>query len=185
VSDFKQNYPDGLIIALDQMTVYLQENLARVWSVRGQSPVFRQAAQRESLKFYGALELQSGYEMALALPKMDSENTIHFLQHLLACLPQRQILLLWDRASWHKGAARRFVEAHERLDYCYLPTACPDFNPQEHVWKAARSAAGRLFDYSHLSALRQAFQAYLENNFFKLHWLEKYLPNPLFTSAFS
>lgn len=185
MTDFKQNYPDGLIIALDQMSVYLQENLARVWSVRGHSPVLRQATQRESLKFYGALELQSGYEMALTLPKMDSENTIHFLEHLLTCLPERQILLLWDRASWHKGAAKRFVEEHERLDCCYLPAACPDFNPQEHVWKAARSAVGRLFDYSHLSALRQAFQGYLENNCFKFHWLEKYLPDPLFTSVFS
>lgn len=50
---------------------------------------------------------------------------------------------------------------------------------------AARSAVGRLFDYLHLSTLRQAFQGYLENNCFKFHWLEKYLPDPLFASVFS
>ena len=47
---------------------------------------------------------------------MNGENTIHFLQHILACIPDVPILLLWDRATWHKGLARHFVEAHERLD---------------------------------------------------------------------
>ena len=185
MTDFKQTYPDGLIVALDQMSVYLQQNLAWVWSPVGQTPVLRQSPQRTSVKFYGALELQSGYEIALSLPEMNGQNTIHFLQHLLTCLPQRPILLLWDRAPWHQGAARRFVEAHERLEMCYLPPACPDFNPQEHVWKAARAAVGHLFDYRHLSDLRHTFQSYLENTCFKFHWLEKYLPEPLFTSVFS
>lgn len=185
MTDFKQSYPDGLIIALDQMSVYLQDNLARVWSPRGQTPVVRVAPQRESLKFYGALELESGYEIALALPKMDGANTIHFLEHLLTCLPERQILLLWDRASWHKGAARRFVETHQRLEMLYLPPASPDLNPQEHVWKATRAAVGHLFDYRHLSDLRLAFQNHLENTSFKFNWLDKYLPAQLFTPVFT
>ena len=117
--------------------------------------------------------------MALALPTMDGDATVHFLEHVLGCLPDRQILLLWDRAPWHKGLAKRFVEAHEHLDMLYFPPACPDLNPQEHVWKQAREAVGHGRDYAHLSDLRQAFTGYLEGTRFTFDWIDKYCAVPI------
>lgn len=176
MTDFKLCHPNGVILALDQMSAYLQCSLSRVWSPVGQTPFVRTSPQRDSLKLYGALDVERGYEMALVLPKMDGENTVHFLKHLLTCIPKRHILLLWDRATWHKGIARRFVEAHERLEMIYFPPACPDLNPQEHVWKLTRDAVGHLHDYPHLSDLRYAFQTHLENTLFTFDWIDKYLP---------
>jgi transposase len=185
VTDFKLDHPDGVVLAIDQMSVYLQCSLCRVWSPIGQTPVIRSSPQRDSLKFYGALNVESGAEIALNLPKMNGENTIHFLQHILTCIPDVPILLLWDRATWHKGIARHFVEAHERLDMLYFPPACPDLNPQEHVWKQTRDAVGHLRDYAHLSDLRLAFQSFLEQTQFCFQWIEKYFPIPSFTSVFT
>ena len=184
MTDFKLEYPDGVVLALDQMSVYLRCSLCRVWSPIGQTPVIRSAPQRDSLKFYGALNVETGAQIALSLPAMNGENTIHFLQHILACIPDRPILLLWDRAPWHKGMARQFVEAHERLEMLYFPPACPDLNPQEHVWKLAREAVGHLRDYAHLSDLRRAFQTHLEETTFRFDWIEKYFPIPSYTSVF-
>ena len=185
MTDFKLEHPDGVIMALDQMSVYLQASLRRVWSPMGQTPLVRTTPQRDSLKFYGALDVESGYEIALPLPKMDGEHTLHFLNHLLTCIPQRPILLLWDRATWHKGIARQFVEAHERLDMMYFPPACPDLNPQEHVWKKTREAVGHLRDYRHLSDLRLAFHNYLEQTSFQFNWIDKYLSGLSYTSVFT
>lgn len=184
MTDFKLDHPDGVILALDEMSAYLRDNLCRVWSVIGQTPVIRTSPQRDCLKFYGALNVQTGQQFALSLPKMNGENTVHFLQHILTCIPNVPILLLWDRATWHKGVARRFVEAHERLEMIYFPTACPDLNPQEHVWKQARDAVGHLRDYAHLSDLRHAFQTFLERTTFRFRWVEKYLPPICYASAF-
>lgn len=184
MTDFKLAHPNGVILALDQMSVYLQCSLGRVWSPIGQTPIVRSTPQRDCLKFYGALNVETGDEMALSLSKMNGENTIHFLQHILTCIPAVAILLLWDRATWHKGIARQFVEAHDRLEMLYFPPACPDLNPQEHVWKLARQDVGNLRDYPHLSDLRRAFQTCLEQTAFRFNWLDKYFPIPSYTSVF-
>lgn len=165
------------------MSVYLQKRSTYVWSPIGQTPHIHVSPKRDSLKIYGALDVESGYEMALVLPEMNAEATVHFLEHLLACLPNRQILILWDRASWHKGIARQFVEAHDRLDMLYFPPACPDLNPQEHVWKLTRQAVGQARDYRNLSELRHAFQDYLEQTLFQFDWLDKFFPGQLSESV--
>ncbi len=183
-ADFKLENPDGVVLAIDQMSVYLQWSLCRVWSPVGQTPFVRSSPQRNSLKFYGALNVESGTEIALTLPKMNGENTIHFLEHILTCIPDVPRLLLWDRATWHKGITREFVEAHLRLDMLYFPPACPDLNPQEHVWKLTRDHVGHLHDYAHLSDLRHAFQAFLDQTQFRFHGIEKFFPIPSYTSVF-
>jgi transposase len=68
---------------------------------------------------------------------MDSEATIHFLHHLLTVFPVQPLLLFLDRAPWHRGEAiRTFLAKNPCLQLIYFPPACPQLNPQEHVWKA-------------------------------------------------
>ena len=86
-------------MTLDQMSVYLQKSSTYIWSPVGQTPVISVAPQRDSLKIYGALDVEHGYEMSLVLPEMTAEATVHFLNHLLVCLPDRQILILWNRGT--------------------------------------------------------------------------------------
>ena len=185
MTDFKLRHPDGVVLTLDQMSVYWQCSLCHVWSPVGDTPIIRVTPKRDSLKFYGALDVESGKQFALSLPTMNGDATIHFLQHILGCIPDVPILLLWDRATWHKGIARQFVEAHDRLDMMYFPPACPELNPQEHVWKQARDAVGNLHDYQHLSDLRHAFQTFLEQTRFCFRWVEKFFPIPSYTSVFT
>jgi transposase len=176
VTDFRQSHPDGVIVAMDQMRAYLQASLKRVWYPIGQTPMIRVTPQRDSVAFYGGLEVISGQEIALSLPQMTGENTVHFIEHIMTCFAGRPILLLLDRAPWHKGVARDFIEAHPLLDMLYFPPACPDLNPQEHVWKLVREAVGHLHDYAHIGDLRQAFQVHLDQTVFDIRWVEKYLP---------
>src|SRR5205823_7320588 len=83
--------------------------------------------------------LTTGQELALSLPELSAQATLHFLEHLLTCLPTQPILLLMDRAPWHTARLVQDFIAHQaRLDVLYFPPACPDLNPQEHVWKLAR-----------------------------------------------
>ena len=179
MTDFRQDHPAGIILAIDQMSAYLQATLPRVWALRGDTPVVRITPQRDMLHVYGALDVMGGREVALSLPTLDGENTIHFLNQVLICFPGRAILLLLDRAPWHKGKALRFIEEHPLLDLIFFPPGCPDLNPQEHVWKQTREAVGHLRDYPHLGSLRRAFQSYLENTPFHFDWIDKYLPHIL------
>jgi transposase len=159
------------------MRLYFQATMERVWAQVGHTPFIRVAAPRQSVSFYGALNVLTGQEIALSLPRQDSEMTIHFLQHLLTCLPQHPILILWDRASWHTSRqVRDFIQNQPRLEVIYFPVACPDLNPQEQVWKQGRHAVSHNHTLACLGRLRQRFQAYLDQTLFKLTWIEKYLP---------
>jgi transposase len=184
VTDFRQAHPDGVILAVDQMSAYLQASLTRVWSCVGHTPSVRVSPQRECVHFYGALDVLHGQQVALPAPHLNGEYTVHFLEHILACFPNQPLLLLWDRAPWHKGVARQFVQDHPRLDMLFFPPGSPHLNPQEHVWKHVRQAVGHLRDYAHISQLRHAFLAVLDTTLFHFNWIAKYLPPTLYASAF-
>jgi transposase len=177
VTDFKQDHPDGRIIAMDQMSLYLQATTKRVWFPVGQRPIIRVSPQRDCQHWYGALCLGSGQEVALSVPRLDSQATVHFLSHLLTVFPTQPILLFLDRAPWHRGETiRRFLEDHPRLELIYFPPACPQLNPQEHVWKAARQAVSHNHTFTTLGDLRAAFAHFLDLTSFHFDWVEKFVP---------
>ena len=176
MTDFRQAHPDGVIVAMDQMGLYFQATLTRVWAPCGQTPIVKTTPQRDVVHFYGALNVLTGQEIAISVPEKKGYVTVMFLQHLLDCYPQRPILLLWDRAPWHQGEARQFVENHPRLEAVKFPVACPELNPQEHVWSQARENISHNHAFVEFGDLRRAFQDYLDTTTFDFHWAEKYLP---------
>lgn len=177
MTDFLQDHPDGRIVAGDEMSLYFQATTTRVWAAVGQTPCIWVSPQRDHVHYYGAIDLVSGHEVALPLPELSSLASAHFVEHLILCCGRRPILLLWDRAAWHKGAAVREVLArHPEVEVVWFPPACPELNPQEHVWSQARAAVGHNHTFRDFGALRQSFLDYLCNTLFPFDWLTNYAP---------
>jgi transposase len=140
-------------------------------------PVVRLSPQRDHLHFYGALNLRTGHEFALPRPEMTSEATAEFLAELLYCYPDVPILLLWDRAPWHKGkAVQTLLAQHPRLETLFFPPACPDLNPQEHVWSLAREAVTHNHTLPDFPTVVQSFLRFLASRTFTFEWLSQYVP---------
>lgn len=175
MTDFLQDHPDGVILALDQMSLYFQATLTRVWSPIGQTPIVSVTPQRESVHFYGALNLRDGREVALPVSKANAEMTTNFVMLLLLLYPQ-PILLLLDRASWHFGQVTTLFEQTDRLQVIYFPPACPDLNPQEHVWERARDAISHNHTYRHFQSLIDDFETYLNDTLFSTHFMTAFTP---------
>jgi len=128
---------EASILAADEASLYLQASLTRVWAPVGQTPVIRVAASqtpvirvaanRDNTHFYGALNLATGEQVTLRSDLMNSQVSALFLNRLLdaypdRAYPDRPILLLWDRAPWHKGEAIRSVlSANPRLCVLWFP----------------------------------------------------------------
>ena len=162
---------------MDEMSLSLQATLMRVWYPTGQHPSLLVSPQRDCVHWYGALAVHSGQEVALNLPTMDSQATLPFLTHLWTVFPVQPILLFLDRAPWHRSQViRTFVAPHPRLQLLYFPPACPQLNPQEHVWKAARRALGHNHHRLSLATLRQDCAHFLDHTLFHFHWVEQFLP---------
>jgi transposase len=171
---------------MDELSLYFQASPTRVWFAKGQTPVIRISPQRDHQHFYGALNLNTGQEVVLSLPELSSDAALHFLAHLLACLPAHPILLFMDRAPWHKArAVQQFIAGQPRLDVVYFPPACPDLNPQEHVWKMVRQAVSHNHTFPEFPALCQAFRHFLETTIFQFDWFIHRIPPVLCQSVFA
>jgi transposase len=175
VTDFLQAHPDGVILALDQMSLYFQATLTRVWSPIGQTPVVAVHPQRHCVHFYGALNLRDGREVALPTPEANAERTANFLMLLLMLYPQPMLLLL-DRAPWHFGEVTDLIDQTDRLQVIYFPPACPELNPQEHVWERARDAISHNHTYRQFQLLIDDFETYLNETVFSTAFMETYTP---------
>jgi len=175
VTDFLQAHPDGVILALDQMSLYFQATLTRVWAPVGQTPIVAVHPQRDHVHFYGALNLRDGREIALSASDTTSEMTANFLMILLMLYPQ-PILLLLDRAPWHSGEVTTLIEQTDRLQVIFFPPACPDLNPQEHVWEGARDAISHNHTYRQFQPLIDDFETYLNETVFSTNSMDAYSP---------
>ena len=164
-----------ILLSGDEASAYLQATLMRVWAKKGQTPVVRVSASRDNTHFYGALNLATGKETLLRSDRMNSEASALFLQKLLDAYPNLPLLLLWDRAPWHKGeAVQAVLEANPRLEIMWFPPGCPELNPQEHVWKAAREAVGHNHQCATLAVLAEEFETYLKTAEFPCSLLEQH-----------
>jgi transposase len=175
VTDFLLRYPHGVILALDEMSLYFRATLTRVWSPVGKTPIVAVHPQRDHVHFYGALEVRNQREIALAAPEATSEMTTHFLMLLLMLYPQ-PILLLLDRAPWHDGEVADLIAQTERLYAIYFPPACPDLNPQEHVWAQARDAISHNHTYRQFQSLIDDFETYLNETVFSTNFMDAFTP---------
>lgn len=173
--DIAQEAPRTVIVAEDEASLYLQASLTRVWAPVGQTPVIKAAANRDSTHFYGSLDLATGRETVLRSDIMNAEVSALFLERVLAAYPGVPILLLWDRAPWHRGAAIRSVlAANPRLEVLCFPPGCPELNPQEHVWKATRQAVSHNHAFAKLPELADAFEGHLQETCFPCSLLDRH-----------
>jgi transposase len=171
--DTAQAAPDTIILAEDEASLYLQATLMRVWHLCGQTPLIKVSPTRQSTHFYGALDLLTGKETVMRSAKMNSATTILFLSLLLAAYPSQPLLLMWDRAPWHRGkSVQAFINAHPQLEIFWFPPASPDLNPQEHVWKATREDISHNHSTCKLDSLADNFESHLTNTTFPCSLLD-------------
>jgi len=173
--DVAQAAPHPVFLAGDEAGLYLQATTCHVWSPTGQTPVVRADPGRAKTNFYGTLNLQTGQEIAMRSDIMNAEVSAQHLELILETNPDTPILLFWDRAPWHRGKPiDKVLEEHPRLEIIFFPTASPDLNPQEHVWKAVRKEVSHNHLEARLPKLAERFLINLNSTTFKSSFLEKY-----------
>jgi len=130
---------------------------------------------RAKTNFYAALNLHSGQEVAMRSDLMNAEISAQFLEMILETNPDVPIILFWDRAPWHRGKPiNKILDDNPRLEIIFFPTASPDLNPQEHVWKAVRKQVSHKHLEAKLPELADRFLNKLNSNIFKDTFLVRY-----------
>ncbi len=111
---------------------------------------------------------------------MNDKVSAQYLRMVLDKNPGVPIVLFWDRAPWHRGKPiDKVLEENSRLEIIYFPTASPDLNPQEHVWKAVRKKVSHNHLEQRLPVLAEHFLQELNSSIFKDTFLDRYGYNAL------
>jgi transposase len=170
-----QEAPNTVFLAEDEAGLYLQATTCQVWSPTGQTPIVRADPGRAKTNFYGTLNLQTGQEIAMRSDVMNADVSAQHLEMILEANPHVPILLLWDRAPWHRGKPiEQVLEENPRLEILFFPTASPGLNPQEHVWKAVRKEVSHNHLEARLPELADRFLNTLNSTTGHSSFLDKY-----------
>lgn len=112
-----------------------------------------------------------------AYPKGDSQSTIDFINLLRNLYPNRQLILIWDGASYHRSleikryltqlnsGSRRLTDWKVRC-LRFAPYA-PEQNPVEDIWLQGKNFLRKQFYQNKTFAqVKKCFFDYLTNKMF-------------------
>lgn len=115
----------------------------KVWGQRNTAITVPMTNARTRQTYYGALNLLTHEFHLQEGTAGDGANTVEYIEWCQRLYPNKKLLLLWDGASYHRGAAMQEFLAHENVGVpaedwkvtCLLfaPNA-PEQNPTEDVW---------------------------------------------------
>ena len=105
------------------------------WCPKGIRPVVPCQHIREYRYVYGSVEPLTGDSFFLVLPYSNTDCMNIFLENLSQKYPNDYIILVCDRASWHKSKG---LKIPENIEFFFLPPATPEMNPIEQIWKEIR-----------------------------------------------
>jgi len=135
------NDPNTVVLVEDEMHLSNQTTVQKIWLPKGAYPEITVTRKRDSRSVYGFLDVKTGVEHAWKTRWQNMYITAEIIPNVRALYPGKKILLIWDQAGSHKGSeAQRAIKDDGNIETLYFPTAAPEENPQEHVWKAGRSA---------------------------------------------
>jgi transposase len=175
VIDLAQEDPSAIFLAEDEAGMYLPATTMSIGAVRGPTPVVRVDPKRTKVGCSGTINRHTGEELVTRSTERNSLMTTQPLQEILDRHPHRRIVLLWDRAKWHRGPTlRKLVTENPRLPLLAFPTAAPDLNPQEQVWKQTRRAVSHNHIFPKLPELADCFEPHLRSTIFSSSFLERY-----------
>jgi transposase len=137
-----------VVVFVDECHLLWGDTLGYVWGPRGERVELPMLNERERQTDYGALNLMSGSPFVMPAETGNSEHSVIFLKALRRNFQGRRLLVLWDRAPYHRGdLVKAYLQElngdrpeQERLIHLeYFAPNAPEQNPMEDVWLAAKT----------------------------------------------
>jgi len=121
----------------------LQPLVRRTWAPEGQTPIHYSWDRRDRLSVISAITVSPqrrrlGLYFDIFDHNIVTDDFELFVESLLGRL-QRRLILVMDRWSVHRSAAKRLVRRFPcRVQIEWLPAYAPELNPDEQVWTRAK-----------------------------------------------
>jgi transposase len=148
--------------------------LLKVGFLKGMQHRISTPKKRESLTFFGALNMITKKFYWKKSDKSDSEQFIWFLTQLRQKTMKKEVVIILDNASIHNSkAVKAYCKHHSNINLFYLPSYSPEYNPVELFWKWIKP---KLYGFSAIGGIKT-----LLKKFRKYVWLynKNKLINPI------
>lgn len=164
--------PNIVVLVEDEMVLSTQTTVQKIWLAKGEYPKIEVSSKKDARSIYGFLNIKNGKEHAFKTKWQNMYVTYDVLEKLREIYPTQDILLIWDRAPWHKGSkAQEFIKQDGKIETIYFPRAAPEENPQEHVWKDGRNQVTHNKFIDNIDKGTDEFVDYLSNTEFHYSFL--------------
>lgn len=161
-----------IILMEDEMVLSNQTTFQKIWLLQEEYPKIEITSKKENRSIYGFLNIRNGKEHAFKTEWQNMYITHDILGKLRKIYPDQKILLIWDKAPWHKGfKAQEFIMEDGNIETIDFLRAAPEENPQEHVWKNGRSKITHNEPIMNIDMITDKFIDYLNNTEFRYSFL--------------
>jgi hypothetical protein len=112
--------------------------LRACWSPVGEQARVPITGNRDRVVVYGALNPASGTLRLDEAARWDQQSFQEHLRHVRAVWRGWNVVLFLDRGSPHTATASKELASELGIELRFLPTACPELNPLEGLWRHAK-----------------------------------------------
>lgn len=112
--------------------------LRACWSPAGEQAEVPVTGNRAKTVLYGALNPATGTLWLDEAAKWNQHTFQDHLRNVRSVWRGWNIVLFLDRGSPHTATASRELAAELGIELRFLPTACPELNPVEGLWRHAK-----------------------------------------------
>ena len=169
-NDEKGVREDVIVVSADEVGIEHEAVLRRARCAKNTKVKLRVDRERKSQKYIGFLHESDGSVDLMRLERGNTENIVKALIELTLKYPGKEIVVVWDNASYHNSKELNLkmeeVENLRRVQFIYLPPYSPDKNPIEHVWNEAKNSISNL-QRADFEDTRDAFETFIRETKFK------------------
>jgi len=136
----KAKNENGVIIFTDEASFRQEPTLYQTWARRGCQPEIPTTGQRNTQKYFGAINLYTGGFTYHRDEIFNAKNYILFLEHILDIYPDNKVFLIHDNAKYHKNDDVNdwLLEHVKKIEVYPLPPYSPKYNALEYIWRYTR-----------------------------------------------
>jgi hypothetical protein len=124
-----------VILTTDASIITETPPLRACWSKIGEPVEVPITGNRRKAAVYAALNIATGTRCIDLAPRWHGESFRDHLEHIRQTWRGWNIVLFLDRGTPHTAAASRQLAQHLNIELRWLPTACPELNPVEDLWR--------------------------------------------------
>lgn len=149
---------ETVVYIVDECHLLWGDICGYVWGATNERITIPITNERQRQTYYGALNYLTQEFTVKGYEQGNSENTIQFVSYLRAKHPGKQVIIIWDGASYHRSTAIKeylqeindnsLPEQNPLFLIQFAPNA-PEQNPVEAIWLKGKTF---IREHFHLTA---------------------------------